>query len=400
MLDTIRAFAQERLDESDEAAVVRTKHLRFYRRLAGSIVRGVPGSDGAAVLHALEPEIDNVRAALTWSLSDDALAYDGLPLALGMIALWTVGHLWEGCEWLQRLLATGAGAESAARAWALHNLAQMLIYCGGFALALPAITDCIELSRRIERPDTLVHSLSLLALTQRGFGPAAVRSADEAVEVARKTGDPSLLLRALYTLGSVTFWQGDLERSREASAEAVVWGRKSLISVMTAAPLRELGNVAYRQGDYATAKRYCLESLTLLQTLGREPTMAQTLASLGRIALAEGDTEEAEFRFQEVLELARTTGSGHYLALALSGLAALAASQDAHLAVRRFAAAHALGERLLWPMGALYRDEHTALIARLRRELGDDAFDEEWRRGSATSIDEIVRGGLGAALNA
>jgi tetratricopeptide (TPR) repeat protein len=349
----------------------------------------------------MEVEIDNARAALSWSLVDPETAYDGLALAALLVPLWSEGHLEEGCDWLDRILARGTGAEKPARAGALYSIAQLTIYRSGFSAALPYIEQCVDLSRSLGRREILVQGLSLLAIALRGYGQSALTAAEEAVALARELADPTLLLRALYTLGSVAFWQGDLTLAHAASEEAINWGRGTILHLMTAAPLRELGNIAYRRGDYAAARRYFDESVSLLRKLEHEATLAQSLASLARVALAEGNIQEATEHFNEVFAIARDTGSMHYMPLALSGMAGLAAAEGKlELAVRRLGAAEALGERIHWPMGALYEDEHAELVASLRETLGDGAFRETWTKGKALTAEQVLHGALLEAAHA
>ena len=68
MLETIREYAQERFEESEEAETIRQQHVRFFLALAEEAERWWHTSEQSRWLHRLEVEYENLRAALSWSL--------------------------------------------------------------------------------------------------------------------------------------------------------------------------------------------------------------------------------------------------------------------------------------------------------------------------------------------
>jgi predicted ATPase/DNA-binding XRE family transcriptional regulator len=394
MLATIREFAAEKLAESGEAAAARSAHLRFFRDLFAVDADGVhrfQGLDTMTWLRRAETDLDNVRAALAWALARPAAAACGMDLASALRPLWAQAHLREGCEWLERLLDGNTAAGTPARAHALYSAAQLVIYRDGSVAARPFAEECVRLSRALGLDAMLVQGLSLLIDDFRDDDAAARARVDEAVTIARRIGDPLLLLRTLHNLGMVAAWQGDLDIARAAAEEAITWGRGSSQHTMIAAPLRELGAIAYRQGDYTTARRLLDESVALWQQVGVQTAAAQTLPILGRLALAEGKPREAVDWFRRTLTIGKETGSAAFVPPAISGLAAVAQEQgEPDRAARLFGAAEVLGEATRWPMGALYRDEHTARVTALRDQLGAPAFTAAWAAGRALSTEEAV----------
>jgi predicted ATPase len=86
LLETMRQYAAEKLGESGEADAVRSHHQDHYMALA--VVLDAPaGSDYAQRIEQAEIEIDNLRAAFSWSRehSDVELA---LALASSLQPLW------------------------------------------------------------------------------------------------------------------------------------------------------------------------------------------------------------------------------------------------------------------------------------------------------------------------
>jgi predicted ATPase len=86
LLETVREYGQELLQDSGEAARTRRRHGAFYLDLAERAESGLTGARQGWWLARLEAELDNLRAAIGWSLREEPEA--GLRLA---------GALWEFC---------------------------------------------------------------------------------------------------------------------------------------------------------------------------------------------------------------------------------------------------------------------------------------------------------------
>jgi hypothetical protein len=81
LLETIRQYAQERLEEAGEANVLRRRHAEHYASFAEAAGEGLRGRDEAVWTTRVEAELDNLRAALAW-----AVASGEADLALRLVA--------------------------------------------------------------------------------------------------------------------------------------------------------------------------------------------------------------------------------------------------------------------------------------------------------------------------
>src|SRR5262249_32844770 len=105
MLETLRAYAQERLVASGGRKRSARRHAGDYLALAERAGPELPGTQQAARMERLEQEHENLRAVLQWSL-EVGEAELGLRLAGAVFgSWWTHGHLSEGRRWLEGLLA-------------------------------------------------------------------------------------------------------------------------------------------------------------------------------------------------------------------------------------------------------------------------------------------------------
>lgn len=84
MLEPIRQYAWEKLEESWETKVLQERHAGYYLKLANTAEPELTGPDPMPWLAALEREVGNLRAALSWALdegSGDERVEMGLRLA-------------------------------------------------------------------------------------------------------------------------------------------------------------------------------------------------------------------------------------------------------------------------------------------------------------------------------
>ena len=113
MLETIREFALERLDESQDAIVLRARHARFLLAFAEEAKSHLAGERQAEWLERIADERDNIRVALAWAL--DRGEEVALRLAAALRRFWWVRAHAEGLAWLRRGLARDRRRSGCAR---------------------------------------------------------------------------------------------------------------------------------------------------------------------------------------------------------------------------------------------------------------------------------------------
>ncbi len=128
LLETVRQYGWERLEEAGEATAARRRHAAYYLSLAEEAEPALTGPDQGRWLQRLDREYDNLRAALRWARDGGEQEQEsGLRLAAALWRFWYVrGRQSEGRQWLEDLLAVGgsgdgAGAPTIARAGALRG---------------------------------------------------------------------------------------------------------------------------------------------------------------------------------------------------------------------------------------------------------------------------------------
>jgi hypothetical protein len=122
MLETIREFARQQLDESGEAELIRRQHAQFFLALAEAAGPEMWGSRQPEYLEQLEQEHDNLRATLDWCL-ESGEAEAGLRIGGAVWRFWFIrGYMAEGRDRLESLLSRPeASLSTRARAKALDG---------------------------------------------------------------------------------------------------------------------------------------------------------------------------------------------------------------------------------------------------------------------------------------
>jgi non-specific serine/threonine protein kinase len=327
LLETIRAYAWERLREMGEAPELRARHARYYRDLAEAAEPLLTGAGQAAWLDRLEVEHDNLRAALRWSEEAPEGGQEGLRLAGALSRFWVLrGYLSEGRAWVAAALAhPGATVGTAARARALVSAGRLAHIQGDLAAARSPLEESAALWR--EQGDTrqLAYAQTLLGLVLGNLGDPAARGVlTESVALLRREDDPWGLARALFCLGDVVANGEDFAAATRLLEESLALFRQVGDDAFIANTLMALGELAREEGDLARAAALSAESLALYRAQGFTSGIAYTLKDLGDVAWGQGAVDAAREHYAESLRMCRDLDDHEGVAGALLRLGQIA----------------------------------------------------------------------------
>jgi len=333
LLETIRAYASERLEESGEAAAAARRHATYYLRLAEQAAPELVGRDQARWLTTLEQEHANLRAALHWARESGETEI-GLRVVGALWRFWVAhGHLSEGRRWLEELLAHADGSMPAVapaiRAKALYGASLLAYVQGDYGRTAPLAEESLTLYQglgdRRGEADAL-HSLALVAHEQ-GDRPRAVALSEQSLTLRRALGDQRGIGVSLNNLGSIAHDQCDFARAAALFEESVALHRAMGDTWTLAIALSNLGDVATKRGAYPTARLLLEESLALRRALGDTHGIAQSLSYLGSVASDQGELARATALYEESLALHQDLGDRRGIATAQNNLGEVALSQ-------------------------------------------------------------------------
>jgi predicted ATPase len=358
MLETIREYAAERLEESGEADELRRRHAEHFLALAEDAYPHLTGSP-KEWLDRLEREQDNLRAALD-RLEAAGETQSALRLVGALSRFWyQKGHVAEGRRRLETALAADP-SPTAARARALNGATLFAVEAGDAATARLRAEEALALHRTVGDAWGTTYSISLLgtvAATERDW-VTGQQLFEESVRAFRELGDEHYTLLATRALAWTCEELGDLERARVLTED-------------------------YLRGARAT---------------GNQRLEARALGALAGFALHEGRIQDALSMLKEVYRIDRDVGEVREIADDLCKFAeVLAAEGRAVTAARLLSRGEALREEIGASVPSYTSEMNARTLTTIRTQLDEAALAEAWQQGQTLTLDEAVALALGEA---
>ncbi|MCI0398607.1 MAG: tetratricopeptide repeat protein [Chloroflexi bacterium] len=331
LLETVRQYAREKLEASGETAEIRTHLLEWCTTFVEQAEPKLAGPEAALWLARLEVEQDNLRAALQWVRTGRAVE-TGLRLAGSAWFFWlSHGHLTEGRNWLEELLALEANlpdspVSPSVRAKALYAAAVLAFRQGDQKRAATLAEASANLLRAPEDRARLGVSLNLLGIlaTEQGDLARATAIHEESLALYRSLGDSVRASSILVNLGIIARQQGEYRRAIALYEEALTLKRQLGDTIYVAPLLNNLGEVAFLQGEYPRAAALLDESLLLYRDLGSQNGVALVLNALGVLARHQQNPAQAKALLEESVALHQQTGQKVRVAIGRLNLGDLA----------------------------------------------------------------------------
>jgi tetratricopeptide (TPR) repeat protein len=398
MLETVREYALERLEESGESERLRRRHATYFLKLAKGEERASQGPLQRLWLDRLETGHDNLRAALSWSLDSKGDTDMGLQLTGALSHFWYVReHHSEARMWLQRALKLPSEA-TAARAKVLVGAGRLAWFQGELRRGNALLEESLTLFRDLG--DDAGAAFTLLVLgriaVSQGDRKRGALLVEESLASFRQQGNEWGIARALIVLGDVALFEDEVARATANFQRSLKISRDLEDAEGIALSLLYLGRAAHMQGEVARSETLLKESLEVFRESGDSRGVAEALLELGRVTRAQGDSMRALALCRESLVLSQKLDNKAYIAFCLAALAGvIQTTGDSARAARLFGVAQVLlesSDAVLDPRGRLEYDND--LVA-TRLQLGTVAFAQEWQEGRMMKIDRAVMEAMG-----
>ena len=387
LLETIRQYALERLDDAQMTDTIRRRHATWCAGFVAQASVGLQGPGEPAWLERVDGEIDNLRAALTW-----ATGADDAELSLSLIGSFGPWNLWSRRlgyvlgPWAEVALAT-TGAAGQSRFVPVLAL-QVLDHYNHQRLD-EVERDARRALQLMAEPGTpfSVNPWSILCFSFLSSGRAEeVEGADAFVEAARATGDDYTLAGALTLVAGWWYVLADLEVCRRFAEEALQIAHRIGNPTLIAMSGTFLG-AALETTDPTRAR-------TILETAveyGRAVASGFHLTTaLGYLARITGDAAGSQWarEFCGVVDLAYEAGDASSVLMYLDVYSqALANSDRAELAATLAAAVGELAPHMSNPISIAHRRDTNE---RLLTQLGEQRFAELTAHGATLGYEDVV----------
>jgi predicted ATPase len=360
MLETIREFAAERLEELGEAASLQDRHAAWFVALGARIWPELQARRGREALDRLEADHANLRVTLDHLLArGDAVS--ALRLSGALSFYWQArGHWTEGRHYLAAAVALGdeARAEPELLVDAIWSAGLLALWLGDLDEGRRLATRLLELSQQAQVQRAELGGIHLLAMEAglRGDFDGANPLQEETLRLARAGDDQWFLSVALDNLGSLRMSQRKYEQAVELFEESLAIGEARGDLDRRARELNNLGYATHELGNAPRALTFFRRGLAAADQLGHRGDELSALAGIAACEAAIGDAGAAARLLGWVRE--------HW---------------------RR--------------LGAADDDEADVydLLARLRETLEPDRLDAELSAGAALSREEAINLGRGSS---
>ena len=292
LLELVRQYARERLDESEDGTEVEQRHATFFMGLAEEAERKLEGPDQSRWLVSLENDHDNFRAALAWSLGEGGDVGFGVRLAAALWPFWFArGYLSEGRRWLESTITRSAPAVTLARAKALNGAGSIATFQDEYEAAKALIEEGLALNRELGDEEGIASSLANLCgvamLGQRDDIPA-LAVLEEAKALRPKITNRRTVGNLLILEGRVALARGDLERAVELGEESLEMYRAARDAYGIVMCLLHIAFVTLAQGDYERTAPLLREGLQLSRELEHKVFIQYCVTALAGVAASKG----------------------------------------------------------------------------------------------------------------
>jgi predicted ATPase/serine/threonine protein kinase/Tfp pilus assembly protein PilF len=394
LLETLRAYGAERLDQAGDGEAVSERHALYFLHLAEQSEPALSGGAESEWLARLEEEHDNLRRAASWFLrSGDGAS--SLRLAGALWRFWRIhGHLGEGRRRLESSLGAPAteGARHA-RAKALLGAAALARSQSDYVAAARRLEEALPLARDTGNRETAAAVLLEIGnlADDRGERDRAKECYEECLAIRQEAGDRWGTSVVLHNLGVVAQARGEFEEARSYYTRSLEISRELGWKGGGATTLNALGSIELDMGNHEAARAHHHEALIIHRDLGDRWAVAYSLREQGRALIGLGECAAARSLLTESLATFRELGDRVAVVEAVESFATLAASEgrDAEALALAGTAAAARAD-LGAPPSEPDRESLERGLSAARERLGCAASDRAFETGGATSLDRAV----------
>jgi diguanylate cyclase (GGDEF)-like protein len=391
---SIRTFAQERLRDSGRWHDVSMRHVRYYCERARALEESFATTQWGGNFAAMAPELDNLRAALIYTVTQKQDLQMGARLSCDLINYWQqMGRATAGREWVEKLLERDdVSFPDAVRAKLLYGVARL--DNARSKHALDAALQSAELYRSLGDEAGLSAALFEAAAAYSGLGDidAADPVLQESLEISTRIGNVRRMADALNGMAVAEQWRDHPKRAQELLEQSLALFRKLEDDRGVASLLGNLGDLAATVGEYDRAVELSRQSLAILERLHDPQSTGWQLLNLGAFELKRHNLDAARPALRRALDLVREYQDEWLSANCVDALARLAlAEKDWTRALRLAAFASASFESIGVPRQPPDQLDYEHLVREAKVAVGPNTADKQIARARKMTWPDVLK---------
>jgi len=396
-LETIRQYSRERFFETEEVEAIRDRHLAYSVQLSEEIERGLQGPGRKLWAQRSQAEQENLQTAVEWGLDRDPES--SLRIAASMIfGLSFGGYSIRGFSWLRdRMSAMGStlpGLPPALRAKSLNAMAFVSYSVGHGLDAYDYAEQSIAYYRQLQDKRGLASALLIasLSLELSGKLDQAETFLKEALALAKSEENGFVISWVLNTLARVTArLHGDVQAAWDLTEEALRLSNDMEVTGHVADVYEMRGFLAAFSGRYDEARLWFEKAMDAFREAGANFSVLLNKNNLAHLERQFGHHQQALERYRETIvgfhEVGQTGAVAHQLEC--FGFLAMAGDRNER-ALKLFAAADALRQKVSSPMTSEEQSYFDEQIKLLRQQIDAGQFDRIWATGHALAMEQAL----------
>lgn len=301
MLDTVRAYAAEKLAAAGEAAATRRRHVGHFLQFAEPSPQKLSGPEQAAWLQCLDAERDNLLAAHD-SCGRDPQCHDaGLQLVFVLKAYWRTRGLLELGHRItvEALARTPAGARSFGRCRVLCDAGQLCCFLGRYDEARRYLEESRSIALELADAGRLSAAMQPLGMAYLALGDhAAAQALYEATLAMPANADkPRVLMVASNSLAQLHRTAGRLDAAQALYERVIALAQRLGDHESRAIGLLNLAMLLITRGDLSAARPLLPLIDAIATETGSQPVAQSLLEVCTGLAAACGEAARAAWLF-------------------------------------------------------------------------------------------------------
>lgn len=328
MLETLREFALEMLDQDPEAGALRERHARYFLGVATIAAEGLRAAGQELWLERIRLDAGNFHKAIA-TFVERGMAEEAMRFTAALRPFWQrVGALAYGRQRLGEAmrLPNAPTAPATVRAAALLAEGALAWRQGDLRGAEPLLERSLALAREEGDQPTIAGTLRTLGVLAQNRAEYAKAEPllRESIELARSMSDIEAEANAYLSLGNIALDQGRLDEAARYYVESQRLSERISDTLGTAFAIDNQSVAAWQRGQLDQAMRLTERASALYEQLELDSGRANSWHRQALVALARKQLDEAERLAHKALKVRRAHGEGRGAAFLLYDLARIA----------------------------------------------------------------------------
>lgn len=394
MLQIVREYALQRLDQSGETETTRQRHLDYYVALTQSAESSIGTLEHTAWMRRINSEHDNLRAALQWALETGRVEL-ALRLTGSVWRFWQMLNLLsEGRHWLTLVLQNTEHIRSLDRVKTLWGAGWLAISQGeNVSVAHPFFDEGLTLARALGEQRAigwLLHGLVDTYFSQNQI-EAGFQAQQEAHDIFTALNDQEEIAWGLDMRGRCLIQLKRYDEACLSLQQAIAIFRHMDQPWGLGWTLLHLGHALQEQGNYPGAQIHFEESLNYLSNFGTRWQLAWALTYTGYNLLLQNQPAQAASLLAKSINLHIEMGNHVGWFEAIMKIVRMAVMQGKYAQAVQLESAlrntPANLANLLAPQASV--EPVPAILQAAWQQLGADSYQTAWYAGKEMSVSEI-----------